>query len=112
MLAEKTYTVQESRSKLDGNRLKIYDYIVDTWIEDCYIPPLRAISEGLFIPLATVAFHIKKLVEADLLIKIENTETFVLRGAITSVDLFAECRPISTAYRKPGRSVSTEDSEG
>lgn len=112
MLAQQTYTVKESRERLSGKRKEIYDYIVDTWIEECYVPPLRVISQTLFIPLATLAHHIKKLVEADLLYKIEGTETFVLRGAITSIDLFDECHPVSTAYRKQGgQRAKSEDNE-
>lgn len=113
MFAQKTYTVQESRARLSGKRKEIYDYILDTWIAECYVPPLRAISETLFIPLATLAHHVKKLVEADLLYKIEGTETFVLRGAITSIDLFDECHPVSTAYRKQGgQPAKSEDEDG
>ena len=109
MLPPKVLTVEESRQRLTGNRKKIYEHMLDTWIDKNYVPSLRSIARTLFIPFGTVLHHVRKLREADMVYMPEGEQIWVLRGAITSLDIIEECHPISTAYRKKGSVKQTED---
>ena len=97
-------TVEESvrRIKSFKTRERIYKYMEKCWIEESYVPSLRNIARTLFIPFSTVVFNVNKLIECDLLYRIDDTDAVVLRGSTTNIDVQAMCEPLESAYRKPG----------
>ena len=95
-------TVGDSVKRLTGNRKRIYEYMEKCWIDESYVPSLRNIARTLFIPFSTVVFGVKKLIDADLIYRIEDTDAVVLRGSSTNIDVTEPCYPIEGAYRKPG----------
>lgn len=95
-------TVEATASRLTDNRKKIYEYMVDYWIVHSYVPSLRKVARELVIPLATIGYHMKKLMEADLIYRVEDTGTYVLRGATTDIDIHAFCEPEESAFNTPG----------
>ena len=97
-------TVKESVERLKGfkTRERIYKYMEKCWIEDSYVPSLRNIARTLFIPFSTVVFNVNKLIDADLLYRIDDTDAVVIRGSTTNIDIQAMCKPIESAYWKPG----------
>lgn len=95
-------TVETTASRLTDNRKKIYEYMVDHWVTHCYVPSLRAVARELVIPLATIGYHMKKLMEADLIYRVAETGTYVLRGATTNIDIHAFCEPEESAFNTPG----------